>query len=69
MERGRVWGNIPVGVSRGAQGVVDVGTVLAGVYIVGGSVEVVGCWSGGCSGRLCGNRQSYQWYGDDEKRE
>ena len=27
---------------KGSQGVVDVGSVLAGVYIVGGSVEVVG---------------------------
>ena len=42
MERRRVWGNIPVGVWRDVQGIVGVGAVLAGVYIVGGRVEVVG---------------------------
>ena len=51
MERRRVWGNIPVGVWRDAQGVVGLEAVLAGVYTVGGRVggrvEVVG---GGCAG-------------------
>ena len=43
----RVWGNIPVGVWKDAQGVVGLGAVLAGVHTMGGRVEVVG---GGCAG-------------------
>jgi len=55
LERRRVWGNIPVGVWRDAQGVVGLGTVLADVYTVGGRVEVVGSGrvevvGGGCAG-------------------
>ena len=43
----KVWGNIPVGVWKDAQGVVSLETVLAGVHTMGYRVEVVG---GGCAG-------------------
>ena len=60
MERRRVKGNISVGVWRDAQGVVGLGTVLAGVCTVGGRMDVVGgervqVVGGGCAGtaRVC----------------
>jgi len=43
----KVWGNIPVGVYKDAQGVVSLETVLAGVPTMGCRVEVV---VGGCAG-------------------
>jgi len=47
LDRRRVWGNIPIGEWKDTQGVVGLGAVLAGVYTMGGRVEVVG---GGCAG-------------------